>query len=195
MSFMQARVFSMGTVAATALFSAMVFAVASGAALAGEIPKVGEKAPDFTLESLGGGKVRLADASAEGSVVLVVLRGYPGYQCPICTAQVAELVAKAKDLSDKKTRVIMVYPGPAGNLKAHADEFVGGKAFPKNFEMVLDPDYAFTKAYGLRWDAPNETAYPSTFVLGPAGKILFAKVSRTHGGRAKVAEVLKSLPK
>lgn len=164
-----------------------------GAAPAGEIPKEGQAAPDFRGEALGGGPVRLADAHAKGPVVLVFLRGFPGYQCPICSAQVAELIGKARDLGERSARVILVYPGPAPDLKAKADEFARGKALPEGFELVIDPDYAITNTYGLRWDAPNETAYPSTFVLDRGGKIRFARVSRTHGGRAKAGEVLEAL--
>jgi peroxiredoxin len=165
------------------------------AARAGEIPKVGELAADFTLETPAGKKVKLTEATAKGPVVLVVLRGYPGYQCPICNAQVNELIGKVKNLEERNARVILVYPGPSEGLKAHSEEFLGKKAMPGNFDFVLDPDYTFTKAYGLRWDAPKETAYPSTFVLDADAKVLFAKVSRTHGGRAKVGEILESLPK
>lgn len=85
-----------------------------------------------------------------GPVVLVVLRGYPGYQCPLCTKQVAEFVAKAEQFKAAKARVLFVYPGPADDLKTHADEFVRGKDYPAEFTFLLDPDYAFTKQYGLR---------------------------------------------
>jgi hypothetical protein len=57
----------------------------------------------------------------------------------------------------------------------------------------MDPDYKFTNAYRLRWDAPRETAYPSTFVIDRERKVRFAKVSKTHGGRATASEVLKAL--
>jgi hypothetical protein len=57
----------------------------------------------------------------------------------------------------------------------------------------VDPDLAFVRSYNLRWDAPRETAYPSTFVIGRSGKVRFATVSRSHGGRAKAADVLKAL--
>jgi peroxiredoxin len=125
--------------------------------------------------------------------VLVVLRGYPGYQCPVCTAQVAELVGRAGRFRDAGARVILVYPGPAQGLKAHADEFVRGKALPENFDLLLDPDYALTQCYGLRWDAPNETAYPSAFVLDRGRKVRYAKVSHSHAGRAKAEELLEAL--
>ncbi len=41
----------------------------------------------------------------------------------------------------------------------------------------------------------GETAYPAAFVVDGSGKVRFAKVSRTHGGRAAAAEVLEALDK
>ena len=157
--------------------------------------KVGEAAPDFELGAISGEKVKLSEMLKPGPVVLVMLRGYPGYQCPICTVQVGQLMGKAKQLADAKANVLLVYPGPAEGLKAHADEFVRGKNMPENFHLLLDPDYSFTNLYGLRWDAKGETAYPSTFVLHGARKVLFAKVSRSHGDHARVEDVLAALPK
>ena len=121
--------------------------------------------PDFALDSLDGQKVSLSALADQGPVVLVVLRGYPGYQCPICTAQVGELMGKAREFQDARSRVILVYPGPSEGLKQRAGEFIRGKTLPENFQILLDPDYTFTKSYGLRWDAPKETAYPSAFVI------------------------------
>lgn len=155
-------------------------------------PKVGEAAPEFTLNTLDARAVALKDLTAKQPVVLVVLRGWPGYQCPVCTRQVHDFVAKAGELSGKAT-VLMVYPGPADKLKEHAGEFLKNKGWPKEFQFVTDPDYTFTKAYGLRWDTPGETAYPSTFIVDKAGKIRFAKVSKDHGGRSAAAEVLQAL--
>jgi hypothetical protein len=44
-----------------------------------ETPDVGARAPDFTLSTPEGQPIRLSDQAAKGKVVLVVLRGYPGY--------------------------------------------------------------------------------------------------------------------
>lgn len=158
-------------------------------------PQVGGTAPDFALTALNGTKVTLSAASKQGPVVLVVLRGNPGYHCPFCTMQVGQLMGRAKQFADAKARVLLVYPGPADGLKAHAAEFVQGKDIPKNFDLLLDPDFTFTNLYGLRWDAKSETAYPATFVLSGARKVLFAKVSQGHGDRAPVEDVLAALPK
>ncbi len=162
-------------------------------ALLAATPAVGEKAPDFALKNLNGTMVRLSEKTAKGPVVLIVLRGFPGYQCPLCNRQVKEFVSKAKDFEGKN--VLLVYPGPADNLNAKASEFLMDKNLPAGFEMVLDPDYTFTKQYGLRWDAPQETAYPSTFLIDSKSMVFFSKVSKTHGGRTTTIEVLEELKK
>ena len=177
------------------LFPALALAASAmlaGCALAAE-PKVGDEAKDFELVSLGGEKVKLSKLAEAGPVVLVVLRGYPGYQCPLCTKQFNEFRAKADAFKKASAQVVFVYPGPANDLKAHADEFVKGKDYPAHFQFLLDPDYSFTNAYGLRWDAKNETAYPSTFAMDTKRKLTFAKVSKSHGGRVAVADVLKAV--
>lgn len=156
-------------------------------------PAVGTSAPDFTLRTLTGEGVTLSALTAKAPVVLVVLRGWPGYQCPVCTRQVQDYIAQAAGFAAAGARVLMVYPGPAEKLQAHAAEFLQNKQWPAEFLFVTDPDYAFTRQYGLRWDAPKETAYPSTFVLERGGRIAFAQVSTTHGGRVGAAQALAAL--
>ncbi len=156
-------------------------------------PKVGDKAPDFALNQLDGQTVRLGDLTSTGKVVLVVLRGWPGYQCPLCTRQAQDYIGVAPGFSEAQAHVVMVYPGPADELKAHAKEFLGNKQWPREFLYVTDPDYAMVNAYGLRWDAPQETAYPSTFLLDRNGIVRFAKMSHSHGERTKAADILREL--
>ena len=165
------------------------------AAAAENVPEVGQEAKDFTLETREGQPVQLAKLRESGPVVVVVLRGYPGYQCPLCSKQVSEFTAKAKDFADANAKVVMIYPGEAVGLDPHAAEFAGKLELPEHFSLVLDPGYVFTKSWNLRWDEPNETAYPSTFIVDRTGTIQYAKVSKTHGGRSKVDEVLAALTK
>jgi peroxiredoxin len=86
-----------------------------------------------------------------------------------------------------------VYPGPADGLDDRAKEFVSGKNLPEGFHFVLDPDMKAISAWGLRWDAANETAYPATFVIAPDGKVRFAKVSQSHGDRATGEDILAAM--
>lgn len=183
------------TLSIIAGIGATILGISTLAALAANPPKVGDSAPDFTLKALDGKNVTLSSLTKKGNVALVVLRGYPGYQCPICTMQVGELIGKRDQFSAANTPVVMVYPGPSAELTKRANEFAIGKNLPKNFTLVMDPDFAIVNKYGLRWNAPNETAYPSTFVINKAGKIVFAKISKEHGGRATSTEILAAIPR
>lgn len=156
-------------------------------------PSKGQTAPNFTLRTIESESVSLYELTREHKVVLVALRGWPGYQCPICSQQVGELISRAKDLADANAHVLLVYPGPREELEAHAKSFLKGSTLPDNFSFVLDPDYTFTNLYSLRWDADGETAYPSTFVIDRESKITYAKVSKTHGGRAPIGEVIDAV--
>src|SRR5271170_3266599 len=82
----------------------------TAAAQAGDPPKVGDKAPDFSLKSLDGQTVQLSKLTANGKVVLVLLRGWPGYQCPICDRQVHDFSSKKDDFAAAKARLVFVYP-------------------------------------------------------------------------------------
>lgn len=176
----------------TQLVSLLAMAVAVPL-MAANPPAVGDKAPDFALSSISGKTVRLSEVTAQGPTVLVVLRGYPGYQCPFCNRQAQDYIKNAQGFTAAGARVVMVYPGSAKDLATHAQEFMANKTFPVNFELLLDPDYEFTNLYGLRWNAPQETAYPSTFLLDHHGSVFFAKVSKEHGGRSTAAEVQEAL--
>lgn len=157
-------------------------------------PKVGDQSPDYQWTHLDGQKVSLSELLKKGPVVIALLRGYPGYQCPACTKQVGDLVSLSKEFASRNANVVLVYPGAVKDLKTKGKEFLGKTELPKHFHFVLDQDYGFTNRYGLRWDADAETSYPSTFVVGRDGKVLYSKISRTHGGRAEAKEVLAAVP-
>jgi thioredoxin-dependent peroxiredoxin len=159
-----------------------------------ETPIVGQKAPDFTLRTPTGTSVELSKQSSASTVVLVVLRGFPGYQCPYCQKQVHDFVEHASEFAAKKASVLLVYPGPAADLDQHAREFLEKQAnLPSNVTLVTDPEYAMTKLYDLRWDAPSETAYPSTFIIDRKGMITFEKITHSHDDRSTARGILAEI--
>lgn len=169
------------------LLSSILFSAAAFA----ETPKVGAQAPDFSLSTPQGQSVQLSALQQKGTVVLIVLRGYPGYQCPYCQKQVHDFVKNASKFAAKKATVLLVYPGPPAELDQRAKEFlIKQPALPANVTLVTDPDYKVTNLYDLRWNAPDETAYPSTFILDKNGTVLFVKISHDHGDRTTAADVL-----
>ncbi len=163
---------------------------------ADKVPTKGETAKDFRLPAIAGelsGEVQLSKVNAEGPVVVVVLRGFPGSQCPACTAQVADLVKHSDEFAKKNARVLLIYPGAKSQLDQRADEFLHGTQINKPLTFLLDPGFKFTNAYGLRWDAPNETTYPSTILVDKSGKISFVTISDSHLGRVSADDVLAAL--
>ena len=175
---------------------ALCWFVTAVATAGAQTPAMGSQAPDFTLLTPTGSAVHLAMETDKGTTVLVVLRGYPGYQCPYCVRQVHDFVEHSAAFAARHVHVLLVYPGPPAELDQHAKEFLAKQAdLPQNIKLVVDPDYKMTNRYGLRWDAPHETAYPSTFILDKHDNILFEKISHTHGDRTTAQDVLNLLPK
>ena len=106
-----------------------------------------------------------------------------------------DFVDHAPQFAAHHATVLLVYPGPPGDLDQHAKEFLAKQAeLPENIKLVTDPDYTMTNRYGLRWDAPHETAYPSTFVLDHSGAVQFEKISHSHGDRTSADDILAHLP-
>jgi peroxiredoxin len=177
-------------------YLATLCALLLSVSLFAETPAVGAKAPDFTLSTPTGTSVELSKQEHKANVVLVLLRGYPGYQCPYCQKQAHDFIEHATEFASKNAIVLMVYPGPPADLDQRAKEFLAKQAdLPANIIMVTDPDYKMTNLYNLRWDAPHETAYPSTFILDRSGTVLFEKISHGHGDRTAAQEILDQLPK
>jgi thioredoxin-dependent peroxiredoxin len=171
-----------------------IWALSIGVPASAETPRVGAKAPDFTLSTPSGKAIRMSGVQQGHDLVLVVLRGFPGYQCPYCMKQVHDFVEHASGFAAKKATVLLVYPGPPADLDQHANDFLAKQPeLPSNVILVTDPDYTVTNLYGLRWDAPNETAYPSTFILDKKGMIVFEKISHTHGDRISAQDALDHL--
>ncbi|TWU58012.1 redoxin domain-containing protein [Rubripirellula reticaptiva] len=159
-------------------------------------PAVGDSAPDFKLPVVGSDEMfSLSKQCDSGPVVVVVLRGFPGYQCPLCSKQVGALANRAKAIGERASRIVLVYPGPSESLEDHAAEFMGPRTLPSPIVMVRDPDMKMVDKWGLRWNAPRETAYPATFVINGQGNVAWKLVSDNHAGRSTADDVVKALKK
>jgi peroxiredoxin len=156
-------------------------------------PAVGDAVRDFTLNRIDGKPISLSALAKAGPVVMIMLRGWVGYQCPICSRQMTGFMGQAQAFQAAGANVVLVYPGSADLVQQKAEEFVTGKTLPERYHFVVDPDLKVVNLYGLRWDAPAETAYPSTFVIDTRGVVRFAKISRSHGDRSSAPDVLAVL--
>lgn len=104
-----------------------------------------------------------------------------------------DFVQNAGGFAQVGAQILLVYPGPPAQLEVHAKEFLAHEPLPSNVWLVIDPEYEITNQYGLRWDAPGETAYPSTFILDQSGKVRYRRISRSHGDRTTASDVLAEI--
>lgn len=153
----------------------------------------GQRFPEMKLHTLDGDELDVASTWKEGPAVVVMLRGYPGYQCPLCTRQVAELLQQHKAFTRANATLLFIYPGNVQDLRAKAKEFANPWTLPKGVHLVVDSDYEATARLNLRWDAKGETAYPATILVDKQGVIQWSHVSRSHGDRVASKQILDQI--
>ena len=101
--------------------------------------EVGDKAPDFSLPTDGGGKVSLKELRGK----TVVLYFYPRDDTPGCTAEACAFRDSLPDFSKVKAEVV----GISRDSVASHDKFK--KKFKLPFPLACDEDGKVTEAYGV----------------------------------------------
>jgi RNA polymerase sigma factor (sigma-70 family) len=137
--------------------------------------EVGAAAPDFTVKTLDGKDLKLANLRGK-----FVLLDFWATWCAPCVAEVPNLKAVHDRFSDDPRFVLVSLslderPGDA--------EFLVRRQGLRWLQGFAGPDSPVVSAYGA-------TAIPATFLISPEGKIL-ARDIRGEATKAAVAEALK----
>lgn len=103
-------------------------------------PKVGNLAPDFTLQDQHGNPVQLKALRGNSNVLLYF---YPKAMTPGCTVQACGLRDVQAELAALDTVVLAVSPDPVKSLKKFAERD------GLNFTLLSDPDHAVAEKYGV----------------------------------------------
>lgn len=125
--------------------------------------KVGDEAPQFTVDMFDGSTVNTADL--EGKVVLV---NFWATWCPPCRAELARVQTEIIDRFAGEEFVFL--PISRGEETAKVKEFreTNGYTFP----MGLDPDQAIFNLYA-------EKGIPRNVIIGRDGRVAFLEVGYT----------------
>ena len=148
--------------------------------------KEGDKAPEFSVATNGGGKISLADYLGKN----VILYFYPKDDTPGCTK---EACAFRDHFSEFKKRGAVVLGVSTDSVKSH-DKFV--EKFKLSFTLLADEDKKIVAAYGV-WGEKSFMGrkylgvYRVTFLIGPDGKI--KKIWPEVKPEEHAAEVLSAL--
>ena len=137
---------------------------------------VGSKAPDFTLPTQAGKKVKLSELRGQN----VVLVFYPGDDTLICRKQLCEFRDVWPDLHGQNVLVFGVNPQSAESHR----EFRERNKFP--FPLLVDEGQRVAALYNCDGGMVNRTVY----LIGPTGIIRYAQ-----RGMPKPEEVLAAAQK
>lgn len=146
----------------------------------------GDTAPDFELESDGGGIIRLRDLKGKPVVVYF----YPKDDTSGCTKQAIAFTEHAGHFSKLGARIIGISPDTA----ASHDKFKA--KYNLGVQLAADPDKAAAQAYGV-WVSKNMYGRKymgverSTFLVGVDGKI--TRIWRKVKVPGHVKEVLEAV--
>lgn len=139
----------------------------------------GEQAPDFELESTGGGTVSLSDELEEGPAVVLVNRGH---WCSFCAEQLQTFSEVAYDLwFNDDVSVVPIVVDPLQKVTEMRDRY------DLEVQLLADPDGEVAEQYsGTEETAHGLTGVAGTYVIDEDGTIQFEDVSehpadRTYG--------------
>lgn len=146
----------------------------------------GKPAPDFELQTDGGGTVKLSDLRGKP----VVLYFYPKDDTPGCTTEACEFRDAYDVFRERGIEVLGVSPDDA----ASHEKFKTKYDLP--FTLLADPDHAVAEKYGV-WGERSFAGKNymginrSTFIIDGDGNVAHAMMGIKPAGHA--ARVLESM--
>jgi len=138
---------------------------------------IGQKAPEFSLESSDGGTVRLSDFTGKNYLVLIF---YPGDDTPGCTKQLCAIRDDYAKFEAKNTTVFGVNPAGVDSHK----KFITHYGF--QFPLLIDQGQTAAKLYGCD-NGPSVKR--TVYAIDPKGIIIYAKQ-----GLPPDEEILQAIP-
>lgn len=178
--------------------------IASGAAT--RALKVGDHAPDFTLNDPDGTPISLAELLAKGPLVVSF---YRGVWCPYCNMELQALEAARAAIEATGASLIAISPQKPANSRRSARENSLG------FPILSDPGNGVAAAFGLRFALPDYLVdlykklgnnlplvngddswtlpMPGRFAIGQDGAVLYAEVNPDYTRRPEPEDLLPAL--
>ena len=158
--------------------------LAQSAVFGAEMPKVGDKAPDFSVAASDGTTAHLKDFFGKGAIILYF---YPKDDTKGCTAEACGIRDTMEEFKGLNATVLGVSFDSVESHKA----FIAKYNLP--FVLLADTDKKVAKAYGVADDS-SKVASRVTFIIDKNGKIAFVdpKVDpATHAAelRAELAKL------
>ncbi len=125
--------------------------------------KIGQQAPEFSLQDQHGNQVALSDFLGEKHVVLYF---YPKDETPGCTKEACTFRDRYEDFLEAGAEVI----GVSADSVASHQKFATGRNLP--FVLLSDPDKRVASQYGVKASLFGLLPGRETFVISCEGQII-----------------------
>lgn len=152
--------------------------------------QAGEAAPDFELETDGGGSLRLSDLHGKR----VILFFYPKDDTSGCTKEACGFRDSQARFEAGNAIVLGISPDGVASHDKFKDKF------DLNFPLLADPGHAIADAYGVwgkkkMYGREYEGVFRTTFVIGPDGTVerVYDKV-KPENHAEEILEHLAAIP-
>ena len=156
--------------------------------------RVNTQLPEFEIEDIDKNKVLASSFLGKPSIFMF----YRGNWCPLCMAQIKELVNQYKELEKRGVQMVLISPQPHKFTRDLA------KKFDVNFNFMVDADNKAAIKLGifhknglpagmqmLGYD--SDSVMPTVVITDKDGKILFADLTDNYRVRPEPETFLKVL--
>jgi thiol peroxidase len=150
-------------------------------ALSGDLPQVGDTAPDFTLTANDLSKVSLHDLKGK----VVILSAVPSIDTSVCSIETARFNRELDSLPENVVGLTVSIDTPFAQKR-----WCGAEGVEK---MKLLSDYRgaqFSKAYGIYIEEPLGASARCVFIVDKDGKIAYSQLVPEIGQEPDYAEVI-----
>ena len=160
------------------------------------IIKTGNTLPDLELQDFEKNNVNTSVFLGNPSIFLF----YRGNWCPLCMAQIQEIVSQYKELKKRNVNIVLISPQPHRQTKFLA------KKFGLKFNYLVDMENKVAKRLQIfsRNGLPmglqvlgydSDTVMPTVIITDKRGKIIFADLTNNYRIRPEPEIFLKILDK
>lgn len=143
--------------------------------------KVGQPAPDFSLQALNGDWVKLSQL--KGNKILMIF--YRGHWCPFCVGHLQDIQTLLPELEKRGYQVLAISPDDATGMQKMAERM------DRPYEFLSDVNLVVTDLYGIRRD--EELPHPAMILLDEQSIVQWFYIGEDYKTRPSATQLQQVL--
>ena len=143
--------------------------------------KVGQPAPDFSLQALNGDWGKLSQL--KGNKILMIF--YRGHWCPFCVGHLQDIQTLLPELERRGYQVLAISPDDATGMQKMAERM------DRPYEFLSDVNLVVTDLYGIRRD--EELPHPAMILLDEQSIVQWFYIGEDYKTRPSATQLQQVL--